>query len=136
MVSSIVGLVLNGILSYIFLRSFGYRGLLLGTSLSLGCEALIFLFLFHRGLQIEWSVVLRLLPQPLIATLLAVGGAIAVGSLLSSPLSKLLFMSVAGLGIYLLTILNPSYFDDRDWEFMREIKGKVMSTLLPAVEKD
>ncbi len=136
MASATVGLVLNGILSYVFLQSFGYLGLLLGTSLSLGFEALLFLYLFHRGLRIEWSTVLRLLPQPLIATLLAAGGAIAVGSLLSSALLKFLFMSITALGIYLLAILNPSYFDSRDWEFVREIRGRVMKTILPAREKD
>ena len=135
-IASVLGLVLNGVLSFVFLKSFGYLGLLLGTSLALAFEAVVFLSLFHRELKIDWKPFLRMFPQPLVATALSVGCAIGVGSLLSSDWPKLVLMSLSALVVYILAILFPSYFDDRDREFMKEIKVRVSNMLLPAVQKD
>lgn len=126
MYSSMVGLLLNGALSFLFLRLFGYTGLLLGTSLALVCEAMLFLLMIHRELKVEWLAVARLFPQPLLAMALGIALGLGTGTIVDPLFAKIAVMILVSLGVYLTFMLKPSYFDARDREFLSEIKGKML----------
>ncbi len=126
MYSSAVGLLLNGILSFLLLRNFGYTGLLVGTSAALSIEALLFLRMIHRELKVEWYAVLRLFPQPLLAMALGIALGLGAGTIVNPLFAKIAVMVLVSLGVYLTFMLKPGYFDARDREYLREIKGKML----------
>ena len=130
MYCALVGLALNLLLSFAFLRLFGYVGLLAGTSVALLCEAILFLVIFQGSLDLSLRATARLLLQPSFAILAGVGAGLGIGSFTDSLVVKTLLMFAVTIVIYFLLMIKLHYFDEEDRTFLKELKGMISTKLL------
>ena len=71
MISSLLGLVLNVILNFVFIGRMGVAGIALATSLSMMCSTMLFIVVGHRYNDVSWvDVVFTVLTWLLFLTIL------------------------------------------------------------------
>jgi O-antigen/teichoic acid export membrane protein len=125
MYSSIIGLALNVALSFILLRLFGYFGAVGGTLVALSFEAVLFAVLIHHALGIQWTRVLNLFLHPLGAISVGLVAGIGVGYLVEPLVLKTILMVCLTLAVYLIALVKPRYFNEKDQAFFREVRQRI-----------
>jgi len=122
MYSSVLGLVLNIILSVILLKFFGYFGVVFGSFAALIIASIFFLALVHRAMTIRTASVLAMAWKPL--TALAGGFAFSelIGMWNVDPLPQLVLMVAGTLLVYGTMIWLLKYFDDADRETVKTFR--------------
>jgi O-antigen/teichoic acid export membrane protein len=136
MYTSVVGLVSNLILSYIFLRIFGYFGVVTGTVIALTGSSLLFLVMIHKVLNIRWKTYFRYFLIPLVSI---VAGGLA-GLFVSAQVGNLLFGTASALLlsliIYSILLWKLDYFTSEDKQFFSEFIKKIREKIFPSVRTE
>ncbi len=143
MVSALIILSCNIVLSITLILCFSFVGALIGTGTSTVAGTAFFMYRFHK--QIKWkitSLLKNVYLKPLLASLLAICSSSGVDLFLHffdfTPLGRienfvyLILKGVLFSGIYMITIFLCKYLDEYDWKvFLTTLKlpiGKSVKT--------
>jgi O-antigen/teichoic acid export membrane protein len=120
--SALLGMVLNLSLSFFLIRAYGFRGAVIGTSLSLGIASAFFLYLFQREARIPFLEIVRSAYLKPIACSLAV--MTLFGLFARSEHSSWLGLVIRGgfFGVgYLLVLAFTRFFDSFDLAILKRL---------------
>jgi O-antigen/teichoic acid export membrane protein len=121
--SALVGIALNAGLSWILIYSWGFRGAVVGTSISIVLASLYFLYLFHR---LTGNSAGKLWRESVARPVLCSLGIVGITRIL--PISKdpswwgIVFQGLLFGSVYLTAVMFSRFFDAYDW-------GKIESIL-------
>jgi O-antigen/teichoic acid export membrane protein len=113
--SSVLGIVLNVVVSLFLIRSYGFRGAVIGTSLSLTIASLFFLYMFRRETGKLFPKVARIAYlKPIISS---IGGIAVIWVLARTETvswSKLVVNGFVFGMVYIVSLLLLHFFDTSD----------------------
>jgi O-antigen/teichoic acid export membrane protein len=113
--SAVLGIVLNVTLSLFLIRAYGFQGAVIGTSLSIICAAVIFLYLFRRETQGSFPKVLQTAYlKPIICSLVAIAVPWILTHSERSSWGKLVGNCIVFGVAYLVLLLLLQFFDRSD----------------------
>lgn len=135
MYSSLLGLSLNVILSFLLLSWFGYFGAVFGSFIALMIASVFFLFLVHRRLGISWLPVFKIALPPLLAMLPGFGAARLAAPLVDQALLQLVLMVGFTLALFAISLWIFNYFDEFDKKSFAGI-WKRMNEFMPFSQKE
>jgi O-antigen/teichoic acid export membrane protein len=142
MQACIVTMVLNLVLSTVFIMLYGFPGALLGTALSSTIGALFFLIRFHRHIRegLFRVLIIHYLAPPTIASLLAVGAAKFAAILLHCGAADRLqagltvgIFGVISLAIYAVVLFAARFIDKTDIETAKRTMA-IVRLMLPGTK--
>jgi O-antigen/teichoic acid export membrane protein len=113
--SALLGILLNLTLSLFLIRTYGFRGAVMGTSLSLGIASCLFMFLFQRETAGSFSKVMRrAYPKPLVCSLTIIAFLYVIEHSEQSSWSQLIVHGIAFAVAYFALLLLLRFFDRFD----------------------
>ena len=127
---SIIGLVSNLILSYVFLRIFGYFGVVTGTVTALVGSSMIFLVLIHKCLRINWLNYLKYFIKPVLCFIISCLSGFVILLLIQNLYIKTLLGIILSVVVYLFLIWNMNYFKEDDRVFFSQFVKKLRKNFL------
>lgn len=130
---SIIGLVSNLILSYVFLRIFGYFGVVTGTVTALVGSSMIFLVLIHKCLKINWSNYIVYFIKPLLCFIISCLIGFVILFLIQNLYIKTLLAIILCVIVYLFLIWKMNYFTEDDRVFFSQFIRKLREKVLPSI---
>jgi len=129
---SIIGLASNLILSYVFLRIFGYFGVVTGTVTALVGSSMIFLVLIHKCLRINWLNYLEYFIKPVSCFIVSCLTGFAILLLIQNLYIKTLLAIILCVIVYLFLIWKMNYFTEDDRAFFSQFVKKLREKILPS----
>jgi O-antigen/teichoic acid export membrane protein len=115
--SSILGIVLDIVLSLGLIYKFGFAGAAMGTSVSLFIAAVFLTWTFHNQQHYPFGRLLReSYLKPVLCSLFAIALILSAHSTTNLSWYGLAAMSLAFGAIYAIFILLSHFFDDYDWK--------------------
>jgi len=113
--SAVLGVVLNLTLSYGFIRAYGFQGAVAGTSISLCCAAVFFLFRFQREMNSSFLELAKIAYlKPAISSLLVAGAEQFFLHIIGASWAGLFAGGVVFGTVYSFLLLLFRFFDSAD----------------------
>jgi O-antigen/teichoic acid export membrane protein len=113
--SAVLGVVLNLTLSYGFIRAYGFQGAVAGTSISLCCAAVFFLFRFQREMNSSFLELAKIAYlKPAISSLLVAGAEQFFLHIIGASWVGLFAGGVVFGTVYSFLLLLFRFFDSAD----------------------
>lgn len=125
MYSSVIGLVLNVILSYVLIKLFGYYGAVWGTFFAFSIASLIFLIMVNRALYFNWNFLFKLLLHTLLPLGIGIILSYAVTYCIHNLLMSVILNILIPIVFYIIYLTKINYFDSDDKEFARRIINRL-----------
>jgi len=117
MLSALLGIILNFVVSLVLIYRFGLAGAVVGTAISLLVASAFFMYLFHRRTGYEVGRLLReSYVKPVICSLVLLGAWVAIRPEKDSSWAGLFAGGLAFGGVYVVTLLFSRFFDRFDWD--------------------
>lgn len=136
MYSAVFGLILNIILSYIFLKYFGYYGVVAGTFIALSLAAIVFLIQVHKLMNISWSKFIKIFYLPALAFCIAIFIGVIFSHVTSIQYIQLFVGGIVAVAVYNYLLLKLNYYNEQDKAFFKNVNNKVLEKYYSITVKD